>query len=109
MGVWAALKAYCVSLPSFVGYNVAMRIMYFFNPDSFKNKHEGALTDDWLASNRFLKTVWRMVQYQAARDMSLGSDAVDADLYDLQSGSTVKLFDYMKENRPLIVNFGSCT
>ena len=109
MGVWAALKAYCVTLPSFVAFHIAMRIAYFFNPSSFKNKHEGALTDDWLASTRFLKTIWRKIQFQAARDVSLGSDVIDTDLYDLRSESTVKLFDYMKENRPLIVNFGSCT
>ena len=109
MGLLVALKAYLVDFPFIIGYNLVQRVWYFFSPGSFKGWGEDALTDDWLASNRFLKTCWRLTKLEAAREVSLGSDAFDADLYDLQSGSTVKLFDFMKQDRPLVVNFGSCT
>ena len=38
-----------------------------------------------------------------------GGPAIDVELYDLAEKSTVKLFDFMKTNRPLVLNFGSCT
>ncbi|KAK7497678.1 hypothetical protein BaRGS_00011073 [Batillaria attramentaria] len=37
-----------------------------------------------------------------------GREALDVDLYTLD-GASVKLFDFMKKGRPLVVNFGSCS
>ena len=109
MEAWPALKAYLIDTPSYVLWNIGQRIAYFFNPNSFDNKHEGALTDDWMASNRFLKTVFRMTQIQAKREVSLQSQAIDSELYDLHNKTTVRLLDFMKTDRPLVINFGSCT
>ena len=67
------------------------------------------MADGWLASNEHIKAGWRSVKLQAARQVALGSEAINDSLYSLEYKLEVKLFDFMKHNRPLVVNFGSCT
>lgn len=109
MEAWPALKAWLIDTPMYVIWSLGQRIAYLFNPSSFDNKHNGTLRDDWTASNGFIKTIFRMSQIQAAREVRLEGPAIDVDLYDLQSESSVRLLDFTKTNRPLVVNFGSCT
>ena len=109
MEAWPALKAYLIDNPMYIIWNIGQRIAYLFNPSSFDNKHDGTLRNDWMASNGFLNTIFRMTQIQAAREVTLQGQAIDVDLYDLENKTTVRLFDFMKTNRPLVVNFGSCT
>jgi len=64
---------------------------------------------NWMASNRFLKAMLRTAKIQAVKETVQGGPAIDVELYDLAEKSTVKLFDFMRTNRPLVLNFGSCT
>lgn len=101
------LYFYVLVFPRMVLFNIFNRILYLIRPSSFKN--EGTLTDDWMASNRFLKTISRGMAYQVERETDLNGPAINVDLHSLSSKTTVSLLQFMKQNRPLIVNFGSCT
>ena len=103
------LYVYGVLMPKMVLINLVHRIIYWLNPSFFNNKHDGSLTDDWMASNRFLKTVQRAMSFQAARETELNGDFINVDLVDLSNKSNVSLSKFMNVNRPLIINFGSCT
>lgn len=111
MGVLTYLHVYCFVIPKMILFNLFMRIVYLINPEKFKSKggDKAAITEGWMASNRFLKAVLRGAKFQATRESVENGPAIDVDLYDLSSKSTVRLFDFMKANRPLVVNFGSCT
>lgn len=112
MGLLTYLHVYCFVIPKMILFNLFMRIVYLINPDKLKFKDEvnkPAITEGWMASNKFLKAVLRGAKFQATRESIENGPAIDVDLYDLSKKSTVKLFDYMKTNRPLVVNFGSCT
>ena len=62
-----------------------------------------------MGSNRLLKSALRTAKIQASREAEQNGPAIDVELFDLKEKSTVKLFDFMKTNRPLVLNFGSCT
>jgi len=111
MGLFQKLYVYLVVIPSALLFNLFARVKYFLNPDAFKNKVPGssALTEGWVASNKHVAAVLRSAKYQATLEASKGGQAIDVDLYDLQNKTTVRLLDFMKTNRPLVVNFGSCT
>ena len=111
MGLFQKLYVYLVIIPSALLFNLFARVKYFLNPDAFKNKVPGssALTEGWVASNKHVAAVLRSAKYQATLEASKGGQAIDVDLYDLQNKTTVRLLDFMKTNRPLVVNFGSCT
>ena len=111
MGLLQKIYVYCVIVPRMLLFNIFARIKYFLNPDAFKNPELGsnALTEGWVASNKQIAATLRGVKYQATLEASKGGQAIDVDLYDLQNKTTVRLLDFMKTNRPLVVNFGSCT
>jgi len=43
------------------------------------------------------------------RKTKLGEQPPNTDLYSLDTKSIVKLLNFQKQGRPLVVNFGSCT
>ena len=91
--------------------NFVNRIKYFFNRNAFKNQIQGdsALTEDWAASNKMVAAMVRGVKFQATLEAENGGPAINVDLYDLVGQKSVKVFDLARENRPLVLNFGSCT
>ena len=103
------LQVYGFLYPQFLLYNLFNRLLILIYPSAFKNRHNGTLTDDWLSSNRFVKTIGRVLPFQAERQTDLNGPAIDVDLYSLSSKSNVSLLQFMKKNRPLVLNFGSCT
>jgi len=103
------LYVYLVQYPPMVIFNLLLRLVTFVRPSFMKNPHKGALVDGWMASDKFLKTVQRCLKFQAARETDLNGPAIDVQLYDLKNKAEVSLLSFMQENRPLVVNFGSCT
>ena len=117
MGLLTALYVYLIFVPKMIFFNIFKRITNYthkFNPDDMKSdffnkKEDKKWMNDWTSSNRFLKAVMRTAEIQAAKEATQDGPAIDVELYDLVEKSTVKLFDFMQTNRPLVVNFGSCT
>ena len=58
---------------------------------------------------RYFFAALRGAKIQAVKEAEQDGPAIDVELFDLVDKSTVKLFDFMKINRPLVLNFGSCT
>ena len=58
---------------------------------------------------RFFFAALRGAKIQSLKEAEQDGPAIDVELYDLVEKSTVKLFDFTKTNRPLVLNFGSCT
>ena len=56
-----------------------------------------------------MKAALRTAKIQAAKETEQNGPAIDVELFDLKEKSSVKLFDFIKANRPLVLNFGSCT
>ena len=56
---------------------------------------------------RFFFAALRGAKIQAVKEAEQDGPAIDAELYDLVEKSTVKLFDFAKTNRTLVLNFGS--
>ena len=63
----------------------------------------------FLGTTEVIKTHFKIDVQNALKDANLGSQAPNVTLIDLKSKKEVKLFDFMKKDRPLILNFGSCT
>ena len=117
MGLLTALYVYLVFVPKMFLMNFFMRLMNLFPKKSDDNKEffKGFKKEDqdhwknWSGSNRLLKSALRTAKIQASREAEQNGPAIDVELFDLKEKSTVKLFDFMKTNRPLVLNFGSCT
>jgi len=118
MGLFTTLYVYLIFVPKMIFINIFKRIINY-TPKSqsdamekngfFKDRENMKWMNDWTASNRFIKCVMRTAKIQAVKEATQDGPAIDVELYDLVEKSTVKLFDFMQTNRPLVVNFGSCT
>ena len=108
MGLLQKLRTYLVLIPIMLFFNFLNRIKYYLSLNS-TTPGASALTKDWAASNKMVAAVMRGAKFQATLEAEKGGPAIDVDLYDLVGKKSVKLFDFVKENRPLVVNFGSCT
>ena len=62
-----------------------------------------------LGTTEIIKYMFRFNFQKAFKDAYLGSSAPNVPLFELESGKEVRLLDFMKKDRPLVVNFGSCT
>ena len=114
MGLLTALYVYLVFVPKMFLMNIFMRLMNLFPKKSDDNKEFFKGIDqnhwkNWMGSNRLLKSALRTAKIQASREAEQNGPAIDVELFDLIEKSSVKLFDFMKTNRPLVLNFGSCT
>jgi len=117
MGLLTALYVYLVFVPKMFLMNFFMRLMNLFpkrsvNAEFFKGNFKKEDQDhwkNWLGSNRQLKAALRTAKIQAAKEAEQNGPAIDVELFDLKEKSSVKLFDFIKANRPLVLNFGSCT
>jgi len=116
MGLLTALYVYFIFVPKMLLMNLFKRFSSYTpknqvmeEDEFFKQSKNQEWMSNWMASNRFLKSVLRTAKIQALKETVQGGPAIDVELYDLAEKSTVKLFDFMKTNRPLVLNFGSCT
>jgi len=115
MGLLTALYVYLVFVPKMFLMNFFMRLMNLFPKRSVNDAPNWLKKEDqdhwknWLGSNRQLKAALRTAKIQAAKEAEQNGPAIDVELFDLKEKSSVKLFDFIKANRPLVLNFGSCT
>jgi len=116
MGLLTALYVYFIFVPKMLLMNLFKRFSSYTpknqvmeEDEFFKQSKNQEWMSNWMASNRFLKSVLRTAKIQAVKETVQDGPAIDVELYDLAEKSTVKLFDFMKTNRPLVLNFGSCT
>ena len=65
--------------------------------------------EPFLGTTAVLQCMFKKKIRNAFKDADLGSSAPDAPLLNLESGKEVRLLDFMKKDRPLVINFGSCT
>lgn len=112
----AALYVYFIFVPKMLLMNLFKRFSSYTpknqvmeEDEFFKQSKNQEWMSNWMASNRFLKSVLRTAKIQAVKETVQDGPAIDVELFDLAEKSTVKLFDFMKTNRPLVLNFGSCT
>lgn len=102
-------------------YKLMMKFMLIF-PPLYKSTLEkisykthmnitGMSLDDWgpsITSWQSYKSLCKSTLQDLQCRVSQGSEAVDADIMKLD-GTSGKLLDFMRSDRPLVVNFGSCT
>ena len=93
------LYIYLVQYPSVIAWNLLQRFLYYVRPDSMMQVGKGIMTDNWMASNKFLKAKHRTMQVQAVRETELNEPAIDVKLLHLEKQIEVSLLDFMKENR----------
>ena len=61
-----------------------------------------------LYSVRALRSLLHTYQLDRHKKVTQGSPAIDAQVWTLD-GVTCKLLDFARVNRPLVLNFGSCS
>lgn len=64
---------------------------------------------DSLFGPKMFGHVWHSVEVDVKKRAHLGSKAVNCPLVSLDDGKFCRLLDFARGNRPLVVNFGSCT
>ena len=63
----------------------------------------------FMATSEAAKVVIRDGIIQAGRVAEEGKPAPNPEVLELTTKKFVKLLDFQKEGRPLLINFGSCT
>lgn len=98
---------------------VSYRILEFISPNAldkvmnaFDNFIGSPRTEDhagYFGTFEFVRHIFGIGITEALKDAVQGYPAPNPELIELKSGREVRLLDFMKTNRPLVVNFGSCT
>ena len=93
------LYVYLVQYPPFVIFNLLQRLLYLISPGNMKTPGSKGITSDWLASNRFLTTINRIMKVQADRETELNGPFIDVNLFHLQTKTEVSLLNFIKDDR----------
>ncbi len=64
---------------------------------------------NFMGSSEIVKYQFKTNMQEALKDAHLGSEPPNVPLLELKSGKEVRLLDFMKGDRPLVINFGSCS
>ena len=79
----------------------------WINNDQMKRMVEMA---DPVEKSQMMKTLKRMNSYEANKTAVKGANAPDAAVHLIdEPQKPCRLLDFKKENRPLVLNFGSCS
>lgn len=120
------LRVYLTSVVMFcymISLNVTLRIIYFFSPKLFEKlllsmgktismtQNPNFRFEDWahtFKSLAFIKNASAHMWLSLGQEAFTGGPAPDSAVVSLD-GQMSSILKFMKENRPLVLSFGSCT
>ncbi|KAL4227535.1 Thyroxine 5-deiodinase [Mactra antiquata] len=97
----------CVTMPLWVITLIVAK--YISSSVGQRLKKQAGPYYDSMFSVAFVKQRYKSLKNDIMKDASAGQKAFNAPVLSLESRSIVKLLDFQKKGRPLILNFGSCT
>ncbi|TDH08431.1 hypothetical protein EPR50_G00097740 [Perca flavescens] len=106
-----------------IGINIIILIMRYISPSLTKKillkmgekttmtQNPNFKYEDWgqtFGSVIFFKTVSQYMWLSLGQEAFLGGDAPDTPVVNME-GKNTSVFKYLKDTRPLVLSFGSCT
>lgn len=110
------LMLFCVKVPAelvrlFTGCFLSKRVDDFYTqmlgsvlPGSDPDNYAGSIY-----GIGYIKQFIRSRYLEITKPAQIGQAAPNSDIISLEDHNVCKVFDYGKKNRPLVLNFGSCT